>query len=516
MKNKFKLFGIIALVAIMCSSFASCGDDDGGSGGTAEPPETAMYSGVTADGSVYTLKIIEKGGKYAAQDGDSYILYLTKDGITKESRGTVTVAGATLTLAPAASAAVTFEIVINDTGITSITGTITFTDNTTAPEPGPITPLPDAPENWPAAERWSKDVQGPPNTATIDYKVDNKGVCEITVGGTAMPPLNDAGSGQPEYWNSMWMASVGYEYTIVAGLTYTYTFEAWTESGDRPLVVQWYWDEETSGEDTGYVTDTYGKSPCLPAFKITSTPTTYTFTSNGSLPKSCTYSLNFQCANQIGKFYVRNISIKGEDAGTVILPLNLDAYLATLSNNTEAAPYDIKVKISMLGDSGWWECWVIRDALHKYPNKFVKLDLYSDNVPVIEGGSFEDCVNLLNIILPDSITTIKDWAFGGCGKLASVTLGSNLTTIMDGAFADCGSLASLTIPNKVNTIGDWAFGGCDGLTSVTFQGNIPSGAFHENALPLGDLRAKFYAANAANGTPGTYTRASGGETWTKQ
>jgi len=30
------------------------------------------------------------------------------------------------------------------------------------------------------------------------------------------------------------------------------------------------------------------------------------------------------------------------------------------------------------------------------------------------------------------------------------------------------------------------------------------------------LQSKFYATNKTNGTPGTYTRASGSETWTKK
>jgi hypothetical protein len=519
MKNKFKLLGIIVLVALIGFFFASCGDE-GGSGGTAEPPKTAMYSGAAADGSVYTLKIIEKSGKYAAQDGDSYILYLVKDGITKTSSGTVTVAGSTLTLKPA-SATVTFEIVINETGITSITGTITFTDNTTAPEPGPITPLPDAPENWPAVERWFKyNIENKPaNTATLDYVVDNNGVCAITVGGKAVPPLNgnDGTDGETFYWNSLWRATACYAYTITAGKAYTYTFEAWTDADERPLNIQWYQDNDSVVYlATGWDTEgDWNITHCPPVFKITPTKTTYTLKSDGALPKSYIGELEFQCANQTGKFYVRMISITSEDAPIVITPSSFDAYLATLPDNSEATPYDVRMKISLLGDSGWWECWVIRDALHNHPNKFVRLDLNSDNVPIIEGSSFENCVNLLGIILPDSITTIKDWAFIGCGKLASVTLGSNVTTIMDGAFADCGSLASLTIPNKVNSIGDWAFGGCDNLTSVTFQGNIPSGAFHDEAFP-GDLREKFYASNAANGTPGTYTRASGDWTWTKQ
>jgi hypothetical protein len=49
-----------------------------------------------------------------------------------------------------------------------------------------------------------------------------------------------------------------------------------------------------------------------------------------------------------------------------------------------------------------------------------------------------------------------------------------------------------------------------------FQGTITSGDFDEDAFP-GGLRNKFYETDAANGTPGTYTRQSGeSETWTKE
>jgi hypothetical protein len=42
------------------------------------------------------------------------------------------------------------------------------------------------------------------------------------------------------------------------------------------------------------------------------------------------------------------------------------------------------------------------------------------------------------------------------------------------------------------------------LTYVTFQNTIPSSGFSASYPFLGDLRAKFYTANPANGTPGTY------------
>jgi hypothetical protein len=48
-----------------------------------------------------------------------------------------------------------------------------------------------------------------------------------------------------------------------------------------------------------------------------------------------------------------------------------------------------------------------------------------------------------------------------------------------------------------------------------FQGAIASDEFHDDAFN-GDLRDKFYASDPANGTPGTYTRASGGSVWTRR
>jgi hypothetical protein len=315
MKNLVKWFGIVALVAIIGLSFAACGDDGGEPAGSTEPPETAMYSGIAEDGSKYTLKVIEKTGRYAAQDGDSYILYLVKDGITQTSSGTVTTSGNLLTLKPT-SITITFTIKIDETGITEISGTITFEDRTEAPAPGPIEPLPELPENWPYAERWGKYrdiVNEPPNTATLDYKVDNKtGVCTITVGGKAVPPLNDEGGtdGYVKYWNSCWRATATFAYTIVAGNSYTYTFEAWTDGPERALHVQWYWEEGLNHQATGWdVEGDWEKNLCPPTFKITSERKTYTLTSDGPLPKSTPSSVDFQCANQLGTFYVKMLSI---------------------------------------------------------------------------------------------------------------------------------------------------------------------------------------------------------------
>jgi uncharacterized repeat protein (TIGR02543 family) len=118
--------------------------------------------------------------------------------------------------------------------------------------------------------------------------------------------------------------------------------------------------------------------------------------------------------------------------------------------------------------------------------------------------------------IPDSVTSIERTAFIGCTSLTSVTIPNSVTSIGGAAFAYCTSLTSITIPDSVTSIGAGAFSECTSLTSVTFQGTISSSGLNNDAFyGLGDLREKFYATDKINGTPGTYTRASGSNTWTK-
>jgi len=59
-----------------------------------------------------------------------------------------------------------------------------------------------------------------------------------------------------------------------------------------------------------------------------------------------------------------------------------------------------------------------------------------------------------------------------------------------------------------------AFYYCTSLTSVTFEGTINSGNFSAVDPFPGDLRAKFYETDPADGTPGTYTATN--SVWVKQ
>ena len=154
----------------------------------------------------------------------------------------------------------------------------------------------------------------------------------------------------------------------------------------------------------------------------------------------------------------------------------LGTWLTSQPANTADTAYRVVLNVNDISN--------IRTTLNAAPNKYVYLDL---------SGS--------------TITTIPEFAF-------------NTGPTGNPALTGCTTLTGIILPNSVTSIGDRAFQRCTSLTSVTFAGTIPSSGLSQNAFNgIGDLRAKFYATNASNGTPGTYTTtAPVGENsvWTKQ
>ena len=150
----------------------------------------------------------------------------------------------------------------------------------------------------------------------------------------------------------------------------------------------------------------------------------------------------------------------------------------------------------------------------------------SNGVTSIGDSAFTYRTSLTGITIPNSVTRIGDHTFSGCTGLTSITIPNSVTRIGRNAFRDTG-LTSITIPNGVTKIDESAFPDA-GLVSVTFQGTIASDNFGTeryyfgNSQPArpsgvysspfdGDLRNKYLA-----GGIGTYTRAIGSKTWTKQ
>lgn len=102
------------------------------------------------------------------------------------------------------------------------------------------------------------------------------------------------------------------------------------------------------------------------------------------------------------------------------------------------------------------------------------------SVQVIGYSAFYDCTSLREINIPDSVTKICSGAFEDCSSLEKVTLSTNLTTIcgcntivyeyyshgIGGTFETCIALKSITIPEGVVFIGGYAFGYCSSLNEI--------------------------------------------------
>jgi len=188
---------------------------------------------------------------------------------------------------------------------------------------------------------------------------------------------------------------------------------------------------------------------------------------------------------------------------------DLETYLSGLSDNTAAAAYTVKLNVNDIGGDVRTAGSVgyILSSYNTPPpppptlpartsTKYVNLDLSGSTLTYIEVQAFQSCYGLAGVIIPNSVTEIRGSAFNRCTGFTSVT-----------------------IPSSVTILGDWAFGNNTNLISVTFQGTIPAADFGTMGVFFGDLRDKFYATNATNGTPGTYTTTapvSADSVWTKK
>ncbi len=101
-------------------------------------------------------------------------------------------------------------------------------------------------------------------------------------------------------------------------------------------------------------------------------------------------------------------------------------------------------------------------------------------VVAIGEGAFEECRNLMSVIIPASVTVIGDSAFAFCTNLAYVNIPYGVTNIGVKAFTYCYDLTEIALPGSVTEIGDRAFA-LSGLTNITIPDSVISigaNAFH--------------------------------------
>jgi len=177
--------------------------------------------------------------------------------------------------------------------------------------------------------------------------------------------------------------------------------------------------------------------------------------------------------------------------------INITKYIG--SNSVVNIPPKIQnLPVTSIGDWAFQSCTNLTSVT--IPNSVISIGY----------RAFYECRNLTSLNIPDSVVNIGEYAFSFCNSLKSITVPKNVIYIEESAFAECASLTSVTIGNSVKSIGDRAFLCCDSLTSVTFESVLHWKAF-SNCSFSGDLRDKYLTEGK-----GTYTRESGGTTWTKK
>lgn len=107
----------------------------------------------------------------------------------------------------------------------------------------------------------------------------------------------------------------------------------------------------------------------------------------------------------------------------------------------------------------------------KTPVKVVipsQITIKGKSYPVVEIGehAFIDCINLTEVIIPETVKYIRAAAFWNCNRLASLNIPQSVRNIGNEAFGFCDSLTEVFIPETVYDIDGAIFPGCNNLQSI--------------------------------------------------
>ena len=103
---------------------------------------------------------------------------------------------------------------------------------------------------------------------------------------------------------------------------------------------------------------------------------------------------------------------------------------------------------------------------------------------VIAKGAFDNCSNIVNVVINDGIHYIGDYAFAHCKALRSLEVPNSVTNIGRCVFADCGALESMTLPfigsqrgnlGPKNPNADHYFGAPEAVLGYVFGGEECTG-----------------------------------------
>ncbi|MDE7252434.1 MAG: leucine-rich repeat protein [Acetatifactor sp.] len=211
-------------------------------------------------------------------------------------------------------------------------------------------------------------------------------------------------------------------------------------------------------------------------------------------------------------------------AADVVIPEQIDGMQVTsigpLAFNGNTKLVSVEIPKGVLYLDGFSECTNL---------KSVKM---SEGVIAIDGAFF-NCVNLSDIVLPESLEHIGSYTFYGCKSIGTLTIPKNVSyiggsaftstgiklditigannyelvkslkdvitnynvTILDDvtsieadSFKSCNCLRSVSIPNSVTSIGNDAFHGCSGMKEISIPESVTE--IGENAFMYCDILSK--------------------------
>lgn len=79
---------------------------------------------------------------------------------------------------------------------------------------------------------------------------------------------------------------------------------------------------------------------------------------------------------------------------------------------------------------------------------------------------------LKSVTLPDTLKTIGDLGFAHCELLEEINLPDGVTSIGEYAFYNCASIKQFNLPDSVESIGNYAFGECASLETVSLSKSL--------------------------------------------
>ena len=75
--------------------------------------------------------------------------------------------------------------------------------------------------------------------------------------------------------------------------------------------------------------------------------------------------------------------------------------------------------------------------------------------------TFENCMSLCRVCVPDGVTEIGKFAFFGCATLHEIRMPDSIAVLGTGAFGNCHALAAVHLPAADWTCGDRTYSAAD-------------------------------------------------------